>query len=716
MSEENQEGFVPPFETSEILGDEAKDLIHKRPLLNAENMLKKGKYKSALEIYARIISRFKNPESKEKLKKTILALQEYLSHREPEKVVDDGHKLSPKDPERDFSSALKELTDNLTETLTEGLQQLEKIESELPDDLLPQEPKQEPKPEKEPVPVFIPTQRIDVPLEGIPDKAGIGIDYPKGLVVPPVELPIVPQEPKKENLPKDYQGIQTDGIYKRDDIFSNKRPVYKTLSQPDEPDEDDVSKEKMEIILKKEGDNTPPQINPLPQTDTRQQPEFKLPEGSWIPKEESSFSTSPQTPFPDIPQIELLTHLLNQEDWAPFKHLPLKDRRGGTERRKSIQPVVEERRSNQERRKRDLFQEREEYLKNWSEKVESIRQNYIQSHSENLGGNRPMLELGSTGDFSNIGILGVPDSDISKNLDLIEINLPAPVDSQKPVYSPVDQNNVANYTPLPPPDLRRGVEESRLNVANQEFIRQPGAFPDLIKIDLPNPLTMKYEGFDDAPKRNISWIPADQVPDLTEHGEEKVPEITTDQILYPTKKDLQIKEVFKIDLPNPEDISSGIAAIESPHQGGLPKSVLDEEAPEVELVESDAAPPEDQQLEIPQIEPEPEPERMIHGILELKPPEVDDAPFLTLTYDFSKIPHSFRLSKNYSIMEYSYYKYKSMLMKAQEFARRKMLKNALNYYRVIKAQNIPHELKKMINRNIMDITEFLEKYLMSKGG
>ena len=121
--------------------------------------------------------------------------------------------------------------------------------------------------------------------------------------------------------------------------------------------------------------------------------------------------------------------------------------------------------------------------------------------------------------------------------------------------------------------------------------------------------------------------------------------------------------------------------------------------------------------EIPELPPPPpEPERTIHGILELKPPEIDDAPFLTLTYDFSKIPHPFKLSKNYSIMEYSYYKYKPMLMKAQEFARRKMLKNALNYYRVIKSQNIPPELKNMINRNITDITEFLEKFIMSKGG
>ncbi len=121
---------------------------------------------------------------------------------------------------------------------------------------------------------------------------------------------------------------------------------------------------------------------------------------------------------------------------------------------------------------------------------------------------------------------------------------------------------------------------------------------------------------------------------------------------------------------------------------------------------------------LPEIEPQEEkkpPVQEIHGILELKPPEEDDAPFLTLTYDFNKIPDSFKLSRDYHTMEYAYYKYKPMLMKAQEFSRRKMLKNALNYYRVIKSQNIPPEFKRMINRNIKDITEYLEKFLMGRG-
>ncbi len=179
-------------------------------------------------------------------------------------------------------------------------------------------------------------------------------------------------------------------------------------------------------------------------------------------------------------------------------------------------------------------------------------------------------------------------------------------------------------------------------------------------------------------------------------------------------------ELPKIDLPNPvdekrqEESTPDIQPI-GPGPGMPAPSQGAEEAPEIEVLEGGLEPLDEDRPESQGGGEKDDEPKMIHGILELKPPEVDDAPFLTLTYDFGKIPHSFKLSKNYSIMEYSYYKYKPMLIKAQEFARRKMLKNALNYYRVIKSQNIPPELRKMINRNIKDITEFMEKYLMAKG-
>ncbi len=168
-----------------------------------------------------------------------------------------------------------------------------------------------------------------------------------------------------------------------------------------------------------------------------------------------------------------------------------------------------------------------------------------------------------------------------------------------------------------------------------------------------------------------------------------------------------LDESLRIGLPDADEVFRKRKADEE--EGKEPEDLYDKEPPEIEIVDGNLGEIAEEESpnsadEMSEKADESEPEKIIHGVLELKPPEADDAPFLTLTYDFGKIPHAFRLSKNYSIMEYSYFKYKPMLMKAQEFARRKMLKNALNYYRVIKSQNIPPELRKMINRNIRDIT------------
>ncbi len=132
------------------------------------------------------------------------------------------------------------------------------------------------------------------------------------------------------------------------------------------------------------------------------------------------------------------------------------------------------------------------------------------------------------------------------------------------------------------------------------------------------------------------------------------------------------------------------------------------------------AEPEEEEL----IEPEPitddeeakPPVQEIRGVLELKTPEQEDTPFLTLTYDFTKIPHRFALSRNHTILEYAYYKYKSMLVKAQRFIKRKAITKALNYYRVIREQEIPDEFRAMIDKNIEDIKEYLQKYLMTRQG
>ncbi|MCP4133935.1 MAG: hypothetical protein GY754_23395 [bacterium] len=90
-----------------------------------------------------------------------------------------------------------------------------------------------------------------------------------------------------------------------------------------------------------------------------------------------------------------------------------------------------------------------------------------------------------------------------------------------------------------------------------------------------------------------------------------------------------------------------------------------------------------------------------------------ELPILKVSFDFTKLPDEFSLSREKNVLEYSFYKYKPMLEKAQELLKRKKVRDAINYYKVVMGQNIPPEFKGMIRKNIDDLTEYLEKYLAS---
>ena len=88
-----------------------------------------------------------------------------------------------------------------------------------------------------------------------------------------------------------------------------------------------------------------------------------------------------------------------------------------------------------------------------------------------------------------------------------------------------------------------------------------------------------------------------------------------------------------------------------------------------------------------------------------------ELPILKVNFDFTKLPDEFSLSKEKNILEYSFYKYKPMLEKAGELIKKRKVREAIDYYRVVMDQNIPAEFKIMIKKNILDLTEYLEKYL-----
>jgi hypothetical protein len=88
-----------------------------------------------------------------------------------------------------------------------------------------------------------------------------------------------------------------------------------------------------------------------------------------------------------------------------------------------------------------------------------------------------------------------------------------------------------------------------------------------------------------------------------------------------------------------------------------------------------------------------------------------ELPILKVSYDFSKLPDEFSLSKDQNILQFSFYKFKPMLEKANELIKIRNVRDAINYYNVVKGQNIPPEFKVMLDKNIGELTEYIEKYL-----
>jgi len=94
-------------------------------------------------------------------------------------------------------------------------------------------------------------------------------------------------------------------------------------------------------------------------------------------------------------------------------------------------------------------------------------------------------------------------------------------------------------------------------------------------------------------------------------------------------------------------------------------------------------------------------------------PKRKELPILRVTYAFDKLPDRNTLSREQNVLEYSFYKYKPMLEKAGDYIKRRRVKDALNYYKVILDQNIPKEFKTMVQKNVNDLNEYLEKYMNS---
>ena len=672
-NEQNQtelqiESISPPYSPDEILGTSHLNQIHKRQLQNAESMAKKGNLKSALEIYGRTLQRIKDPEASEKIKEIIELVGNSYKKREttasPKQIPTSRgtNKLNFSKVLRDLSNVVSELSQNLqnqqdkTPKPSQVPEGNENQKQELPDVSSP--PQASPGIPESPAQESLPYNPSPPPQQSYAQGSGGNFPQPSAPQGgAPSQQPIPPQG----GIGSPPSGVYPQGMDAPSQQFNPQGPVspfqHPNIPQgmgfPQQIPQGGDAQLQQPSVPTNIGPTEKPTLEASPENQNQAPVNFQNP----VPSSPFSPTSQPTTSFdyPELPSgAPLPEGILNRLEILEELY-----------NRKDWQDLkdlpIRDRRSGNERRKEDV-------------PVENDRRDQ---------------------ERRNDNLLGKRDEFVSDWNDSIEKGVIPPTPEQ-------DQNRLTSEAPKPIP--AEGIEKKP---ANEEFIE--GVLP---KINLPDPVVLSYDGFKDAPKRSMSL----------EKGEQSLPAeegLQTRDVLFPTEKDAQVHEIFKINLPNPRDTSVRNRETEDDEDSFVDRdiNIIDSPLADEKIEEAMENRPE---VSIPEIQTEsqepPEPERIMHGILELKPPEVDDAPFLTLTFDFSKIPHSFRLSKNYSIMEYSYYKYKPMLMKAQEFARRKMLKNALNYYRVVRSQNIPPELKMMINRNVTDITEFLEKFVMSKGG
>lgn len=711
----------------DIISKNSKYSHHRRPLLNAEKLVDREKLEEALEIYQRTESRIPDADIKEKLQKNIDDLKKFRKSKEKledlyegkggssdatEGLRDKLEDFQPGSPIpiRDLAEAIREISEALSESLSKSFYPMPSpYLGQTPPGADPGDPRNQ-KP-----------QEMNIPPPG--ESGGFERKLPPNFFPQPIIYQIVssPGEPFQAKYQPPQAPIQAPSP------FSEGEPPTPT-----------DTKGLGQAFENREG--IEPEHRDLP---------------------EDTFFTREWDRFKDLPLTDRRSG---------------KERRQKKDRRRDL--GRKDRRSGEDRRKVDLFKEREEYLKRKAEEkkeflekmgslpgrlsdslepfypppVEDLPSIGLPSPEEPKSEEKSLLLRPEPVELTEIGL---PDGetlpmgsdggmgDSSPSMDLGE--LPPSIDYRLGEDEPPKQSS-----PLPDPiEYKRDPEDPGIDetpeedwVGDQDENRREVFLPDPIDETINkekaeeieagdhfDPIEQEIPSLDlsgiDPPREDAQGISSEDFPaDLPEKDElydRKEPEepqipVSDDFQKHPT-------ELPAIRLPDPEEMRREHGpdgpVLKPPVSGDtedLVDQLEDRDAPDIEVVDGDL----DEQLgeiEEPQEETEEqEPEKILHGVLELKPPEVDDAPFLTLTYDFSKIPHGFRLSKNYSIMEYSYYKYKPMLMKAQEFARRKMLKNALNYYRVIKSQNIPPEMRKMINRNIQDITEFMEKFLMAKGG
>ncbi len=652
------------FSTDQIIPRSSPHAFHRRPLQSAEQFVEQQLAEEALHLYERVDRRIDNEEINRKIRTNIEDIRRWMEglDGDEDEPITFPEIIIPLTSQalalESLSEGLRKISESLSQDIVNALRQQEPGTPQAAQPGMPQAP--QPGTPQAPRPDMPQATQPDMPQAPRPD-------------MPQATQPGMPQAPQPD-MPQAPQPGTPQAPSARRRLYVAPPPV----SLPGDPDEG------------------VPGITIYPQAP---------PVGPGVTTGPADYFRHARDEFKFDEQGRLITDGRTDEDfeeqWKKYSQLPLTDRRSGEERRRPEDDADDriDRRSHEDRRKADLFKERDEFLQSWKR------------HEDR----KKLLEQRS--------ISPLPDLDVFVS--------PFPYQDTSPPVEPVG---------LPEADMHPldgALEEAHSLVDQIHSETSSGAAPapeDLPALELPEADYDSPSVSDSAVESRTEIVPpaldplqlpeADDLPaqppplekeaDRTEEAASKV------ELVQPPPVPLNLPDAETITEPLPAPGVSGGPA------EGMPETA-EKPGPEDEPLPVDAEAKTHEESfgegveaadipEMPELPEERGPVQEIRGVLELKPPDEDDAPFLTLTYDFSKIPDSFKLSRDYHTMEFVYYKYKPMLIKAQEFARRKMLKSALNYYRVIKSQNIPPEFRRMVNRNIQDITDYLEKFMMSRSG
>ena len=756
------------YTTDEIIPRMSPFSRHRRPLQNAEKFVEEQKAKEALSIYERLLKRIPDEEIKQKIQKNIDDIKRWLlGLDEDEETIEFPEIIIPLTAQtvaiEKFNEGLKQISEDIAREIAkafaDGIKDIKatlnvsdaKIEAK---EIKAQQFNAEAK--------EIKSEKFLVGESNI-----VGSDTGAGRVIEAKEVRAEKLSVGGAGGVGDGAGSGGTGGIGADRVIEAKEVRADKLSvggaggiSTGKKEETQTSIEKKEIIISrsKEPEELSPKaphtvyyivpsfVRKIPKTIQKQkgipeieQAEIPLPIGPKVPTRPEEYFQSILTKegFQFDEEGNLITDGWTDKDfdreWEKYKHLPLIDRRSGLDRRKEFDfdPSRPDRRSGEDRRKINLFEEREKFLEKYLKHLE--RKEILEKYKDFQ--NNKELSVYETPETKENIVISIPPSAEELGLEeLEEIELPEPISEKfedlqesiktiqidvEPISDEIEKEEKSEVEITP--SITSGTLDSEKLEEQEEIELEELNLPeaesqenDMLSLEIPEIEPIEIQETTQEPEKE--GIPYSKVEIIE-------PPINLEELNLPDPEEIIVEELEQKSFPSmpqqeypqplqeQQEQTEALQKPEKPEEG-MPQPQEPSLEPKQEQLSEGV-----EELDFPDVPEAPEkkgPVQEIRGVLELKPPDEDDAPFLTLTYDFSKIPDSFQLSKNYHTLEYVYYKYKPLLIKAQEFARRKMLKNALNYYRMIKSQNIPPEFKRMINRNIQDITDYIEKFMMSR--